>query len=165
LPDTDEPGGEVVPIGKSKAVKKRDKIMPVAKVREALVITSAYEMRCNGEDFATIAKALDIKGGWVEAHRLIAAHYGELVAGIDKAKIREAEAGRLMVMRAAIESDVKRGEKWALTADISMSQHIASLMGLNDAGPAGNPAVAVQINVAPPWDANEPPPYVDVEEG
>lgn len=130
-----------------------------------MVVASAYEMRCRGEDYVTIAKALKIRGGWVEAHRIVSEHYGELVAGIDKARLREQEAGRLMAMRAAIEPDVRRGEKWAIQADLNISGQIAELMGLNESGPAGAAGqTAVQINISPPWSDQPPPlPPADIE--
>lgn len=139
---------------------KRTDIAP-EEAKEAMVIASAYQMRCDGEDYVTIAKALKIKGGWVEAHRLVAAHYGEVVAGIDKARMREQEAGRLMVLRAAIEPDVRRGEKWAISADLAMTDTIGKFMGLEDSGPAGGGQANVQINITPPWDAG--PPVIDGE--
>jgi hypothetical protein len=166
LPD-DEKGGEVVPITDSVPKKRRPKRTDVkpSEAQHAMIVASAYEMRCKGEDYVTIAKALKIKGGWIEAHRLVAEHYGELVAGIDKAKLREQEAGRLMALRAAIEPDVRRGDKWAIQADLKMSEQIADLMGINDSMPAGSGGqTAVQINIAPPW-GNEPPPLppADIE--
>jgi hypothetical protein len=160
-------GGDVVPIDKSVTKKRRPKRTDIepTEAQRAMIVASAYEMRCKGEDYVTIAKALKIKGGWIEAHRVVAEHYGELVAGIDKAKLREQEAGRLMALRAAIEPDVRRGEKWAIQADLNMSDQIADLMGLSDSGPAGSGgATAVQINISPPW-GNEPPPLppADIE--
>lgn len=160
-------GGDVVPIDKSVAKKRRPKRTDIepTEAQRAMVVASAYEMRCKGEDYVTIAKALKIKGGWIEAHRLVSEHYGELVAGIDKAKLREQEAGRLMALRAAIEPDVRRGDKWAIQADLKMSEQIAELMGINDSMPAGSGGqTAVQINIAPPW-GNEPPPLppADIE--
>lgn len=132
--------------------------------KRAMTVSEAYRMRCEGEDYVTIAKALKIKGGWVEAHRLVSEHYGELVAGIDKAKIREQEAGRLMAIRAGIEPDVRKGEKWAIQADLHMSDQIADLMGLKDTGPAGGGQANVQINITPPWDAGPPPADLVIEE-
>jgi len=132
--------------------------------KRAMTVSEAYRMRCEGEDYVTIAKALKIKGGWVEAHRLVSEHYGELVAGIDKAKIREQEAGRLMAERAGIEPDVRKGEKWAIQADLHMSDQIADLMGLKDTGPAGGGQANVQINITPPWDAGPPPADIVIEE-
>lgn len=174
MPDTngdgmsgDETGGEVVPLAKSATRKRRPKRTDIepADAQRARLVASAYEMRCKGEDYVTIAKALKIKGGWVEAHRIVSEHYGELVAGIDKAKLREQEAGRLMAMRAGIEPDVRRGEKWAIQADLSISDQIADLMGLNDALPAGSGGqTAVQINISPPWEGQPPPlPPADIE--
>lgn len=139
--------------------------LEAVEAKRALTVSEAYRMRCEGEDYVTIAKALKIKGGWVEAYRLVSEHYGELVAGIDKAKIREQEAGRLMALRAAIEPDVRRGEKWAIQADLHMSDQIADLMGLKDTAPSGGQA-NVQINITPPWENGPtlPPADVVVEE-
>jgi hypothetical protein len=142
---------------KKRKPKKTDLAPDEAK--GAMLIASAYEMRCKGEDYVTIAKALKIKGGWVEAYRLISEHYGELVAGIDKARLREQEAGRLMELRAAIEPDVRRGEKWAISAYMAMTDQIGKFMGLEDTGPSGGGQANVQINITPPWDAG--PPAID----
>jgi hypothetical protein len=143
-----------LPPEKPKKPKRRD--LPADETKRAMVVSEAYRMRCEGEDYVAIAKALKIKGGWIEAHRIVAEHYGELVAGIDKSKMREQEAGRLMALRAAIEPDVRRGEKWAIQADLSMSTQIQELMGLGDhGGVSGGPNVQV-INVVPPW-ADAPP--------
>lgn len=135
----------------SKRRAKKTDILP-SEATHAMTVASAYQMRCEGHDYITIAKALKIKGGWVEAHRLVAAHYGEVVAGIDKARLREQEAGRLMVLRAAIEPDVRRGEKWAISADLAMTDQIGKFMGLEDSGPSGGGNANVQINITPPWE-------------
>jgi hypothetical protein len=122
-----------------------------------MVVSEAYRMRCEGEDYVAIAKALKIKGGWVEAHRLVSEHYGELVAGIDKSRMREQEAGRLMALRAAIEPDVRRGEKWAIQADLNMSTQIQQLMGLAEQAGSGGGGPTVQVvNVVPPWAGDTP---------
>ncbi len=146
---------------------KRDDF-PAGQTKEAMRVSEAYRMRCEGEGYVEIAKALKIKGGWVEAHRLVAEHYGELVAGVDKAKMREQEAGRLMDLRSAIEPDVRRGEKWAIQADLMMSEQIRELMGLRDAGTGGASGPSVQVvNVVPPWASDQPtlpPPDVVIEE-
>lgn len=142
---------------------KRTDIVP-SEAKQTMVVSEAYRMRCEGVDYVDIAKALKIKGGWVEAHRLVSAHYGELVAGIDKAKLREQEAGRLMAMRSAIEPDIRRGERWAIQADLHMTEQIADLMGLNDGAPAGSGGTAVQINITP-WDGQPPPPDIVIDEG
>lgn len=151
---------EIVPVEPAKPPRKRKSkrtdVEP-SEAKKAMIVSEAYRLRCEGTDYVEIAKALKIKGGWIEAHRLVAEHYGELVAGIDKAKMREQEAGRLMALRAAIEPDVRRGEKWAIQADLNMSDQIADLMGLSDTTPAGSGGTAVQINITPPWGGDPPP--------
>lgn len=156
---------KTLPTAKSKKPRrpKRTDVEPV-EAKGAMVVSEAYRMRCEGVDYVDIAKALKIKGGWIEAHRLVASHYGELVAGIDKAKIREQEAGRLMALRAAIEPDVRRGEKWAIQADLRMTEQITELMGLADTVPAGGAGTAVQINITPPWDGQPPPAEIVYED-
>jgi hypothetical protein len=156
---------DIVPVDEPKPPRKRrPKRTDVAasEAKQAMIVSEAYRLRCEGTDYVEIAKALKIKGGWVAAHRLVAEHYGELVAGIDKTKMREQEAGRLMAIRAAIEPDVRRGEKWAIQADLNMSDQIADLMGLSDTAPAGSAGTAVQINITPPWGAEPPLPPADV---
>jgi hypothetical protein len=137
--------------------KPRRKDLPADEAKRAMVVSEAYRMRCEGEDYVAIAKALKIKGGWVEAHRLVSEHYGELVAGIDKSRMREQEAGRLMALRAAIEPDVRRGEKWAIQADLNMSTQIQQLMGLAEQAGSGGGGPTVQVvNVVPPWAGDTP---------
>ena len=150
-----------LPARKERKPKRTD--LEAAEAKQAMTVSEAYRMRCEGEDYVTIAKALKIKGGWVEAHRLVSEHYGELVAGIDKAKMREQEAGRLMAIRSGIEPDVRRGEKWAIQADLNMSDQIADLMGLKDNVPAGGQA-NVQINITPPWETGPPPADLVIDE-
>lgn len=153
---------ELTPAVRKRKPKRTD--LEAVEAKKAMTVSEAYRMRCEGEDYVTIAKALKIKGGWVEAHRLVAEHYGELVAGIDKAKMREQEAGRLMALRAGIEPDVRKGEKWAIQADLTMSDQIADLMGLKDTGPAGGGQANVQINITPPWESGPPPADIVIEE-
>ena len=117
-------------------------------------------MRCEGQDYVEIAKALKIRGGWVEAHRLVMEHYGELVANTDKQALREREAGRMMEIRAAIEADVRRGEKWAIEADLKLTEQIGKFMGLSEGVGGGGATAAVQVNITPPWGQE---PRVDVE--
>lgn len=157
---TNETTDDTTPAIVRKRKPKRTDIEAV-EAKRALTVSEAYRMRCEGEDYVTIAKALKIKGGWVEAHRLVSEHYGELVAGIDKAKMREQEAGRLMAIRSGIEPDVRRGEKWAIQADLNMSDQIADLMGLKDTAPAGGQA-NVQINITPPWENSPSLPPADI---
>lgn len=152
---------EVTTPAKVRERKPKRTDLEAVEAKRALTVSEAYRMRCEGEDYVTIAKALKIKGGWVEAHRLVSEHYGELVAGIDKAKMREQEAGRLMAIRSGIEPDVRRGEKWAIQADLNMSDQIADLMGLKDTAPAGGQA-NVQINITPPWESGPQMPPADV---
>lgn len=148
--DPDDRAKEIV-----KKPKRRD--LPADEAKHAMTVSEAYRMRCEGEDYVAIAKALKIKGGWVAAHRLVAEHYGELVAGIDKARMREQEAGRLMALRAAIEPDVRRGEKWAIQADLNMSTQIQELMGLAEHAGSGSGGPSVQVvNVVPPWASGPP---------
>jgi len=147
-------------IAAPKKRKPKQTDLAPTEAKGAMLVASAYEMRCKGEDYVTIAKALRITGGWVAAYRLISEHYGELVAGIDKARLREQEAGRLMELRAAIEPDVRRGEKWAVDSYIAMTTQIGKFMGLEDSGGSGSGTANVQINITPPWDAA--PPVVDV---
>jgi len=147
---------------KRKRVAKK-KQLPALEVSEALTVSEAYRMRCEGYEYVEIAKALKIKGGWVEAHRMISDHYGELVAGIDKARLREAEAGRLMAIRDSIESAVMKGEKWAIQSDLAISQQIADLMALSDKGQGSGATAAVQVNITPPWDVGPKEPDITVE--
>lgn len=141
------------PARRARVAKKKQ--LPALEVSQALTVSEAYRMRCEGYEYVEIAKALKIKGGWVEAHRLISEHYGELVAGIDKARLRESEAGRLMAIRDSIESAVMKGEKWAIQSDLAISQQIADLMALSDKGQGGSATAAVQVNITPPWDVRD----------
>jgi DNA-binding CsgD family transcriptional regulator len=141
--------------------KRRPKKNDLApeEAKHVMTVSEAYRMRCEGYDYVEIAKALKISGGWVAAHKLVAEHYGELVADTDKQALREQEAGRLMALRAAIEPDLRRGEKWAVEADLRMTEQIGKFMGLTDQG-GGSATAAVQVNITPPWESQ---PHVDVE--
>ena len=134
--------------------------LPAKQAVKAMTVSEAYRMRCEGCDYVEIAKALKIRGGWVEAHRLVMEHYGELVANIDKQSLREREAGRMMELRSAIEPDVRRGERWAIEADLKLTEQIGKFMGLSDGHGGGGATAAVQVNITPPWESQ---PHVDVE--
>jgi hypothetical protein len=137
--------------------------LPAERAVKAMTVSEAYRMRCEGQDYVEIAKALKIRGGWVEAHRLVMEHYGELVANTDKQALREREAGRMMEIRAAIEADVRRGEKWAIEADLKLTEQIGKFMGLSEGTGGGGATAAVQVNITPPW-GQEPRVDVEIEE-
>jgi len=138
-----------------KRTSPRKTDLPAGKAIDAMTVSEAYRMRCEGQDYVEIAKALKIRGGWVEAHRLIMQHYGELVANTDKQALREREAGRMMEIRASIEADVRRGEKWAIEADLRLTEQIGKFMGLTEGHGGGGATAAIQVNITPPWAATE----------
>ena len=149
--------------------KPHPRALPADMVRDAARNGEAYRLRMQGQTYGEIAKVLRLEGGWVEAYRVVASTYGELVADIDTAEIRAREAGRLMDIRAGIEADVRRGDPKMLEADLKMSQQIDSLLGLSaNAGPApqaGGGGPSVQINIAPPWERGGVQGAVDVIDG
>jgi len=134
--------------------------LPAERAVKAMTVSEAYRMRCEGQDYVEIAKALKIRGGWGEAHRLGMEHYGELGANTDKQALREREAGRMMELRAAIEADVRRGEKWAIETDLKLTEQIGKFMGLSEGSGGGGATAAIQVNITPPWGQE---PHVDVE--
>jgi hypothetical protein len=90
--------------------------------------------------------------------------------------IRVQEAGRLMDIRAGIESLARQGEQWAVEADLKITREISDLLGLPAASEAaatsGGSGPNVQINIAPPWERGgvvstdaTPGPAPDVIEG
>lgn len=136
--------------------KPHPRALPPDLVREAARNGEAYRLRMQGQTYGEIAKVLKLEGGWIEAFRIVADTYGELVADIDTAALRAREAGRLMDIRAGIEPDVRRGDPKMIEADLKMSQQIDALLGLSaHAAPAaasGGGGPNVQINIAPPWE-------------
>lgn len=152
--------------------------LPPDLLREQATKDEAYRLRMEGNTYGEIAKAMKLPGGWKAAYRIVAEEYGELVARLKVTDIRVQEAGRLMELRAGIESLVRQGEQWAIDADLKMTKQISELLGLPAASEAaatggGGSGPNVQINISPPWergggvvsiDADAPPPP-DVIEG
>jgi hypothetical protein len=151
--------------------------LPPDLLREQAVKDEAYRLRMAGSTYGEIATVLKLDGGWKAAYRIVAEEYGELVARLKVTDIRVQEAGRLMELRAGIESLVRQGEQWAIDADLKMTKQISELLGLPAAseaaamgggGSGGGPNV--QINIAPPWerggvDVSAGTPAPDVIEG
>jgi len=147
--------------------ESRKKDFPVEQLHTAAVLDSAYQMRMGGKSFHEIAKALHIEGGWKAVYRLVADEYGELVAKVRVTDVRVQEAGRLMELRAGIETRARAGEEWAVIADLKMSERIHNLLGLDAASDAKSGAgggVNVQVNITPPWEqGGRPAPDVVIE--
>jgi hypothetical protein len=150
--------------------------LPPDLLREQAVKDEAYRLRMAGSTYGEIATVLKLDGGWKAAYRIVAEEYGELVARLKVTDIRVQEAGRLMELRAGIESLVRLGEQWAIDADLKMTKQISELLGLPAAseagagGGGGGNGPNVQINIAPPWerggvDVSVDGPAPDVIEG
>ncbi len=141
--------------------------LPPDLLREQAVKDEAYRLRMAGSTYGEIATVLKLDGGWKAAYRIVAEEYGELVARLKVTDIRVQEAGRLMELRAGIESLVRQGEQWAIDADLKMTKQISELLGLPAAseagagGGGGGNGPNVQINIAPPWERGS----VDVSHG
>ena len=150
--------------------------LPPDLLREQAAKDEAYRLRMAGSTYGEIATVLKLDGGWKAAYRIVAEEDGELVARLKVTDIRVQEAGRLMELRAGIESLVRQGEQWAIDADLKMTKQISELLGLPAAseaaamGGGGGSGPNVQINIAPPWerggvDVSADTPAPDVIEG
>ncbi len=130
--------------------------LPPDLLREQATKDEAYRLRMGGHSYGEIATALKLEGGWKAAYRIVAEEYGELVAKLKVTDIRVQEAGRLMDIRAGIESLARQGEQWAVEADLKITREISDLLGLPAASEAaatsGGSGPNVQINIAPPWE-------------
>ncbi len=150
-------------------LKPSKKGLPAENVREVALAREAARMRGEGKEYADIAKALGLKKGWTEAYKLVWRTHGEAVAGVDKDSIRMREVGRLITHRAMLESRVIAGDEKAIELDLKYTAMISDIYGLKDAVVSGGSGggVAVQINVAPPWEGKENAdgPAPDVIEG
>lgn len=148
--------------------KPHTRALPPDLLRERAIKDEAYRLRMEGNTYGQIAKALELEGGWKEAYGIVAQEYGELVARLKVTDIRVQEAGRLMELRAGIESLARQGEQWAIEADLKMTREISDLLGLpaaSEAGVSGGAGPNVQINIAPPWERGGSQGGVDVIEG